>query len=91
MSGGMAPLMMRMMGSYYPAYYGGFDAVLVVAVIVKQPRFGNFRDEISVIVVKKQLSGELDGTVVLDIKPYWPQYDKVTEHRTPKWVNRPEF
>ncbi|MBI4170441.1 MAG: hypothetical protein HY514_02015 [Candidatus Aenigmarchaeota archaeon] len=29
----MMPMMMRMMGSYYPAYYGGFDAVLVFAFI----------------------------------------------------------
>lgn len=33
----------------------------------------------------------LDGTPVIDIKPYWPQYDKVRNERIPKWVNRLEF
>lgn len=30
----------------------------------------------------------LDGTPVLDIKPYTPQYDKVSKAKVPKWVNR---
>ncbi|MBI2075839.1 MAG: hypothetical protein HYT72_01155 [Candidatus Aenigmarchaeota archaeon] len=30
---GMAPMMMRMMGNYYPAYYNGFDAILILTVI----------------------------------------------------------
>lgn len=33
----------------------------------------------------------LDGTPVIDIKPYWPQYDKVVEERIPEWVNKLEF
>lgn len=33
----------------------------------------------------------LDGTPVIDIKPYWPQYDKVTNERIPAWVNKLEF
>jgi tRNA-Thr(GGU) m(6)t(6)A37 methyltransferase TsaA len=33
----------------------------------------------------------LDGTPVIDIKPYWPQYDKVRNERIPAWVNRLEF
>lgn len=33
----------------------------------------------------------LDGTPVLDIKPYWPQYDKVTGEKVPEWVNRLNF
>lgn len=32
MSRGMMPMMMRMMGTYYPAYYSGFDAVLLLAI-----------------------------------------------------------
>ncbi|NLE94525.1 MAG: tRNA (N6-threonylcarbamoyladenosine(37)-N6)-methyltransferase TrmO [Dehalococcoidia bacterium] len=28
----------------------------------------------------------IDGTPVLDIKPYFPQYDRVTEPVTPPWV-----
>jgi tRNA-Thr(GGU) m(6)t(6)A37 methyltransferase TsaA len=28
----------------------------------------------------------LDGTPVIDIKPYWPQYDKVEGGRIPDWV-----
>ncbi len=33
----------------------------------------------------------LDGTPVLDIKPYWPQYDQVTGEKIPAWVNRLQF
>lgn len=30
----------------------------------------------------------LDGTPIIDIKPYWPQYDKVEKARVPKWINK---
>ncbi len=33
----------------------------------------------------------LDGTPIIDIKPYWPQYDKVEDGRIPDWVNKLEF
>ncbi len=33
----------------------------------------------------------LDGTPVIDIKPYWPQYDKIEDGKIPEWVNRLEF
>ena len=33
----------------------------------------------------------LDGTPVIDIKPYWPQYDKVEDGRIPDWVNKLKF
>ncbi|MBS3133310.1 tRNA (N6-threonylcarbamoyladenosine(37)-N6)-methyltransferase TrmO [Candidatus Woesearchaeota archaeon] len=33
----------------------------------------------------------LDGTPVIDIKPYWPQYDKVEQAKIPDWVNKLEF
>jgi len=33
----------------------------------------------------------LDGTPVIDIKPYWPQYDKVSNEKIPKWVNKLKF
>ena len=33
----------------------------------------------------------LDGTPIIDIKPYWPQYDKVEDGRIPDWVNLLEF
>lgn len=29
----MMPMMMRMMGAYYPAYYTGFDVVLILAIV----------------------------------------------------------
>lgn len=29
----------------------------------------------------------LDGTPIIDIKPYWPQYDKVENGKIPDWVN----
>ncbi len=32
----------------------------------------------------------LDGTPVIDIKPYWPHYDKV-DGRIPDWVNKLEL
>ncbi len=30
----------------------------------------------------------IDGTPVLDLKPYYAQYDRVAEPRMPEWVNR---
>ncbi|MBI2675743.1 MAG: hypothetical protein HYX24_04760 [Candidatus Aenigmarchaeota archaeon] len=33
MMGGMRPMMMGMMGNYYPAYYSGYDTLLLIAVI----------------------------------------------------------
>ncbi len=33
----------------------------------------------------------LDGTPVIDIKPYWPQYDRVENGKIPEWVNKLEF
>ncbi len=33
----------------------------------------------------------LDGTPVIDIKPYWPQYDKVEEGKIPDWVYKLEL
>ena len=30
----------------------------------------------------------LDGTPVIDIKPYWPVYDKVKGAKIPQWVNK---
>ena len=29
----------------------------------------------------------VDGTPVLDIKPYYPVYDRVDDSKTPEWVN----
>ncbi len=33
----------------------------------------------------------LDGTPIIDIKPYWPQYDEVKKAKVPKWVYKLEF
>jgi len=33
----------------------------------------------------------LDGTPVIDIKPYWAQYDKVENAKIPAWVNELEL
>lgn len=33
----------------------------------------------------------LDGTPIIDIKPYWPKYDKVEDERVPDWVNKLEL
>ena len=33
----------------------------------------------------------IDGTPVIDIKPYWPQYDKVENEKVPDWINKLEF
>ena len=30
----------------------------------------------------------LDGTPIIDIKPYWPVYDNVEDERIPDWVNK---
>ena len=33
----------------------------------------------------------LNNTPVIDIKPYWPQYDRVKNEKIPAWVNKLEF
>lgn len=33
----------------------------------------------------------LDGTPIIDIKPYWPQYDKVENEKIPGWVYELKF
>ncbi|HIK03064.1 TPA: tRNA (N6-threonylcarbamoyladenosine(37)-N6)-methyltransferase TrmO [archaeon] len=33
----------------------------------------------------------LNGTPVIDIKPHWPQYDKVENAKIPDWVNKLKF
>ncbi|KKW20505.1 MAG: hypothetical protein UY71_C0011G0013 [Parcubacteria group bacterium GW2011_GWB1_52_7] len=33
----------------------------------------------------------LNGTPILDIKPYWPQYDRVGNVKIPAWVNKLVF
>lgn len=33
----------------------------------------------------------LDGTSIIDIKPYWTQYDKVEDAKIPDWVNKLEL
>ena len=33
----------------------------------------------------------LDGTPIIDIKPYWPKYDKVKNERVPEWVSKLEL
>lgn len=30
----------------------------------------------------------LDGTPIIDIKPYWPVYDEVKRAKIPKWVSK---
>lgn len=33
----------------------------------------------------------LDGTPIIDIKPYWPQYDKIEGEKIPEWVYKLTF
>ena len=33
----------------------------------------------------------LDKTPIIDIKPYWPQYDKADNWKIPAWVNKLKF
>ena len=42
-------------------------------------------------VLKVEGLDAVDGTDVIDIKPYWPQYDAVEEPRYPRWVDKLEF
>ena len=41
--------------------------------------------------IKVQGLDILDGSPIIDIKPYWPQYDKVQNERIPAWVNKLKF
>ncbi len=42
-------------------------------------------------VIKVRGLDILNGTPIIDIKPYTPQYDKVTKTKIPKWVNKLTF
>jgi tRNA (adenine37-N6)-methyltransferase len=42
-------------------------------------------------ILKVQGLDVLDGTPVIDVKPYWPQYDKVLDEKVPAWVNKLKF
>lgn len=33
----------------------------------------------------------LDGTPIIDIKPYWPQYDEAVHAKVPSWVRKLKF
>ena len=33
----------------------------------------------------------LNGTPIIDVKPYWPQYDKIEKEKVPEWVNKLKF
>ncbi len=39
-------------------------------------------------VVRVQGLDAVDGTPVLDLKPYFPVFDRVEDARTPEWVDR---
>ena len=39
-------------------------------------------------ILKVQGLDAIDGTPILDIKPYFPQYDRIDNPQTPEWVNR---
>lgn len=30
----------------------------------------------------------MDGTLIIDIKPYWPIYDDVNDGKIPSWVEK---
>jgi tRNA (Thr-GGU) A37 N-methylase len=56
-----------------------FNPVLVTAVRLLKVK-GN--------VLKVKGLDAIDGTPVLDIKPYVPAFDSVPEARVPEWVRR---
>jgi tRNA-Thr(GGU) m(6)t(6)A37 methyltransferase TsaA len=39
-------------------------------------------------ILRVQGLDAIDETPVLDIKPYFPRYDRVADSRTPEWVDR---
>jgi hypothetical protein len=50
----------------------------------------NWGGVISKIVLRPEYVGGLDagnGTPVVDLKPYYPQYDRVENARIPEWVD----
>lgn len=44
--------------------------------------------EVTTSSIKVQGLDAIDGTPVLDIKPYFPIFDRVDNARTPEWVDR---
>lgn len=47
--------------------------------------------EIKERILKVKGLDAIDGTPIIDIKPYWPQYDVVVALKYPEWVNKLEF
>jgi tRNA-Thr(GGU) m(6)t(6)A37 methyltransferase TsaA len=43
--------------------------------------------EVKGSVLKVEGLDAIDGTPVLDVKPYYPQYDRVADARVPEWVD----
>lgn len=42
-------------------------------------------------IVKVKGLDVIDGTPILDIKPYTPQYDSVSNAKVPDWVNKLDY
>ena len=42
-------------------------------------------------VIKVKGLDILDGTPIIDIKPYWPHYDRVVDGKIPDWVKKLEL
>ena len=45
----------------------------------------------SAATIKVQGLDAIDGSPVIDIKPWWPQYDKIENGKIPAWVNKLKF
>ncbi len=42
-------------------------------------------------VIKVRGLDVIDGTPIIDIKPYWPQYDRAENAIVPEWIGKLEF
>ncbi len=53
--------------------------------ITQRPKQG-WKEVVSDIVINSSLTEALDGTPVIDIKPYIPEFDSTADARVPQWA-----
>lgn len=61
---------------------------------VDKPTLPGWKDVVTEILIDKKYAEGLDivnGTPIIDIKPYTPQYDRVEKAKVPDWVNKLVF
>lgn len=61
---------------------------------ITKPTLPGWKDVVTEIMIDKKFAKGLDildGTPIIDIKPYTPQYDKILNAKVPNWVKNLVF